>query len=143
MALTQVRTALAFNASGILTPAQIYIETTPVDVTTLSTAGVAIGLNLQVYTTAVANTATNTTDLIEVLTSQDGTTYDTPTQTGYVANPYASYTLTFTASVTNQEAVTIPIAYPEGIHYLKVRISCGAGASSSHTYAAALLKTTA
>jgi hypothetical protein len=144
MALTQVRTALTFatGTNPLGATAGLSIETASIDVPALTTTGVAVGLSLQVTGTPTS-TATQTTDIIEVLVSQDGTTFDTGTATNFNANPYASYTLSYVASQTSAETVTIPLAYPESIKYMKVRITTtNAGASSSHTYAAALLKTT-
>jgi hypothetical protein len=144
MALTATRTAVAFSGGATLAPST-YITSDVVDVGSLSPTGVALGLAVQIAATPNNVVATNTTDLVEILTSQDNSVWDigtvAPTMVG-VANPYANNTITFAASQATAvlEIITIPLAYPETIKYFKIRVSSGAGAGSSHGYAASVVK---
>jgi hypothetical protein len=144
MALTQTRTALSWlvGTNPLAATQWLSIETDSIDINAQLATGVAVGLSVQISGVA-GSVTTQTVDLVEILTSNDNSTWDTGTSSATsVANPYASYTISYPAAGAT-ETVTLPIAYPENIKYMKVRITTtNIGNGSSHTYSAAILKTT-
>jgi len=102
-----------------------------IDVLGTAVAGVAIGLSLQIDCLSSAHIRA---DLIEVLSSVDGTTWDT--------YGYASNQISITSAAIQHATVTIPLAYAEVLRYLKVKITPATVVGSSFTYTVTCNKVT-
>jgi hypothetical protein len=112
----------------------VFQESDVFDVLAAPATGVAIGLAIQVDCVFSAHARL---DLIEVLSSFNGTVWDT------TGNAYASNSLQGIATNGLHGGVTVPLAYAEDMRYFKVRITPPLVAGSSYIYTLTCNKVTA